>query len=52
MTAEQADRFTVRFATPPAFEIDGDYYRASAAEVTVECVPKALRVVTAAPNLC
>ena len=52
VTAEQADRFTVRFATPPAFEIDGDYYRASAAEVTVECVPKALRVVTAAPNLC
>ncbi len=52
VTAEQADRFTVRFDAPPAFEIDGDYYRARAAEVTVECVPKALRVVTAAPNLC
>lgn len=45
---EQASRFTLRFDHPPAFEIDGEYHRASASDVTIECMPGALRVV--APN--
>jgi diacylglycerol kinase (ATP) len=46
VVAEQADRFTLQFATAPAYETDGEYNRAESAELTISCVPKALRVVT------
>jgi diacylglycerol kinase (ATP) len=42
---EQADRFTLRFASPPAYETDGEYRRARSAELEIACVPRALRVV-------
>ena len=43
---EQAPRFTLEFAEPPAFETDGEYQRASSALLQIDCVPGALRVVT------
>ena len=42
---EQAERFTLRFAAPPAYETDGEYRVAESAEIEIACVPKALRVV-------
>ena len=39
--------FTLRFAAPPRFQIDGELHDARGAEVRVECVPGALRIVTA-----
>lgn len=42
---EQAERFTLRFPSPPAYETDGEYRVASSAEIEIACVPKALRVV-------
>lgn len=42
---EQAESFTLRFPAPPAYETDGEYRRASTAELVVACVPRALRVV-------
>ncbi len=47
VVAEQAERFVLRFTSPPAYETDGEYRRASSAELEVTCVPRALRVVTA-----
>ncbi|MDB4952356.1 MAG: hypothetical protein JWM27_5005 [Gemmatimonadetes bacterium] len=47
---EQAARFTLRFAQPPAYETDGEYNRAASAEVEIACVPGALRVVTPRAN--
>jgi len=42
--------FRLRFEAPPAYETDGEWNRAKAAEVLVETVPSALRVlVPAAP---
>ena len=38
---------TLRFEAPPAFQIDGELYQARRREVTAECVPGALRVITA-----
>ncbi len=43
---EQSPSFTLEFPVPPAFETDGEYNRATGAAVHVECVPRALRVVT------
>ena len=40
--------FTLRFAAPPRFQIDGELHDARSAEIRVECVPGALRLVTAA----
>lgn len=48
VVTEQAPRFTLRFAAPPAYETDGEYRRAAADELEITCVPGALRVVTAA----
>jgi diacylglycerol kinase (ATP) len=45
---EQAAAFTLRFTTPPAYETDGEYRRAQSAELRVECVPAALRVIAPA----
>ena len=38
-------QFTVRFSTPPKYEVDGDLWQAEGTEVLVETVPRALRVV-------
>ena len=43
---EQAPQFTLTFESPPAYETDGEYNRASSATLQVRCVPGALRVVT------
>lgn len=43
---EQAASFTLTFPSPPAYETDGEYNRASSATLEVTCVPGALRVVT------
>jgi diacylglycerol kinase (ATP) len=45
VVTEQAERFTLRFPAPPAYETDGEYRRASSAELEIACVPKALRMV-------
>lgn len=39
--------FTLRFAAPPRLQIDGELLDARAPELRVECVPGALRLVTA-----
>jgi diacylglycerol kinase (ATP) len=36
----------LRFREPPIFQVDGDLYRAATPDVTVRCVPRALRVLT------
>ena len=43
---EQSPSFTLQFSAPPAFETDGEYNRATASTVQIDCVPQALRVVT------
>jgi diacylglycerol kinase (ATP) len=45
VVTEQAERFTLRFPAPPAYETDGEYRRARSAELEIMCVPRALRVV-------
>ena len=49
VVSEQAERFTLRFPEPPAYETDGEYRRAATAELEITCVPRALRVVVAPP---
>ncbi len=44
--AKRAQRVSLRFRAPPAFEADGEYRLASKTEVEVACVPSALRIVT------
>jgi diacylglycerol kinase (ATP) len=46
VVVEQAERFTLTFPAPPAYETDGEYNRAKSAMLEVACVPQALRVVT------
>lgn len=46
VTVEQAPCFTLEFASPPAFETNGEYNRATTTRIDVQCVPQALRVVT------
>jgi diacylglycerol kinase (ATP) len=45
VVCEQASAFTLTFDQPPAYETDGEYVRASSAELEVTCVPGALRLV-------
>jgi diacylglycerol kinase (ATP) len=45
VSAEKSDVFTLTFASPPAYETDGEYNRAKTATLEVKCVPAALRVV-------
>ena len=40
--------FTLRFPAPPRFQADGELHSAHGSEVRVECVPGALRIVSAA----
>ena len=37
---------TLRFRSPPVYEIDGEVRRATSAEIEISVLPKALRVVT------
>ncbi|HEX5831535.1 MAG TPA: diacylglycerol kinase family protein [Gemmatimonadaceae bacterium] len=46
VVAEQAQCVALDFAVPPAYEADGEYHRATGAELEIVCVPRALRVVT------
>ena len=39
-----ARRLDLRFDAPPAYETDGEWHRAASADLTVEAVPSALRV--------
>ena len=41
----QSARFSVRFSTPPKYEVDGELWQAEGAEVIIEAVPQALQVV-------
>ena len=41
----QSAGFSVRFPTPPKYEVDGELWQAEGSEVIVETVPRALRVV-------
>ena len=41
--------FRLRFDAPPAYETDGDWHRARSADVEVQAVPAALRVLVPAP---
>jgi diacylglycerol kinase (ATP) len=41
----QSAHFSVRFSTPPMYEVDGELWQAEGNEVILEAVPRALRVV-------
>jgi YegS/Rv2252/BmrU family lipid kinase len=45
----RAQRLVCRFAAPPAYETDGEWNQARAAEVVIEVAPKALQVMAPAP---
>ncbi len=45
-----ASSFRLRFDRPPAYETDGEWNQAASAEILVESVPRALRVLTPAPQ--
>ena len=44
----RSGRFTVSFAEPPKYEVDGEVWRADETEVVVVVVPRALRIVVPA----
>ncbi|MFN2603748.1 MAG: diacylglycerol kinase family protein [Gemmatimonadaceae bacterium] len=46
VTVEQASRMTFRFDEKPFYESDGELHQAASSELTVECFPAALRVLT------
>ena len=48
VAAASASSLTLRFAAPPSYETDGEWNRAKSAEVRVESVPGALRVLVPA----
>lgn len=48
VTVRQARRVRVRFHQPPWFDADGELHRATAPEVTVECLPARMRVASPA----
>jgi diacylglycerol kinase (ATP) len=45
VTTSRARTYRLRFSSPPAYETDGEWNRARAAELQIECVPQALRVI-------
>jgi diacylglycerol kinase (ATP) len=49
VSAARAERLVYRFEKPPAYETDGEWSQARAAEVVVEAVPRALPVLVPAP---
>jgi diacylglycerol kinase (ATP) len=50
VVSSTASTFRLRFDTPPAYETDGEWHQAASADLLVESVPKALRVLTPAPR--
>jgi diacylglycerol kinase (ATP) len=46
VTERRARRFSLAFGSPPLYQADGELGRASSAQIEVECVPAAIRVVT------
>jgi diacylglycerol kinase (ATP) len=50
VSSRRSTEVRLQFREPPLFQIDGDLYRAAAPEVTVRCVPGALRVVSGATS--
>jgi diacylglycerol kinase (ATP) len=48
VTGVSASRLVYRFEKPPAYETDGEWNQARSAEVAVEAVPRALRVLVPA----
>jgi diacylglycerol kinase (ATP) len=44
VAARRVRRIELRFEAPPAYETDGEWHRAASAELAVEAVPGALRV--------
>ncbi|HVP15642.1 MAG TPA: YegS/Rv2252/BmrU family lipid kinase [Terriglobales bacterium] len=48
VTVRRSPSFRLRFPSPPAYETDGEYRRAATSELEITCMPRALRVVTAA----
>ena len=44
VASRRGRRLDLRFDAPPAYETDGEWHRAVSAEVTIEAVPGALRV--------
>ncbi|MDQ3674862.1 MAG: hypothetical protein M3365_10850, partial [Gemmatimonadota bacterium] len=44
---EKRDELTLEFAAAPLMEIDGELYRASTPRVVIQCLPRALRVISA-----
>jgi len=50
VVSEAAASFTIHFASPPAYETDGEYRQARSADVEVRCIPGALRVVAVPPQ--
>ena len=42
---ERSPSFTVRFPSPPAYEVDGEYRRAVSSTLEITSVPRALRLV-------
>jgi diacylglycerol kinase (ATP) len=47
VTLERTARMTFRFDDKPFYESDGELHQAASSELTVECIPGALRVLTA-----
>lgn len=43
----QTQRISLSFPFPPAIELDGELHQARSADVTAECVPRALNVIAA-----
>jgi diacylglycerol kinase (ATP) len=50
VVASRAPSFRLRFDAPPAYETDGEWNQASSADIVVESVPRALRILTPAPR--
>ena len=42
---DRGDRWTLRFAAPPTYQVDGEFEQSTRREVEVRCIPGALRVV-------
>ena len=45
-----ASSFRLRFDAPPSYETDGEWNQAASADLMIESVPRALRVLTPAPR--
>ena len=50
VTMDTGNRWTLRFAEPPSYQVDGEVEQATEREVTIRCLPGALRVVAPAPK--